>query len=576
MWKILKIAGITIAVIALLIIGAILGLTNTDFGRERVRRIAVSAMNKSIHGVTRIGRVDGNLLRGITLRDLSITDSAGAPFFSSPLVQARYSIGNFLSKHIIIDALGRHEPSVVLDKKPGGDWNFTTLFASADTTKKDTTRGFGSWITLRNVRMSDGHVLVRMPWTPGDSLPQAVRDSVVRVALAGKARQRVIEAPGGYQSVMEFGSDATRRCRAFGSRIPTAPRAIFQVGSLAMTAALFNPPDADVRDLRGTIYMSTDSLWFRGLAAALPNTQLRGDVTYMLSSGDLDASFHAAPLALADLALRLSVSALERRRLDGSHRGDAARGRERLRARNIDLSVQGGTLKGELGLAMGQRAGEMRMHDTQLAFNSIDTRTIEQLVPTVKVPRRGLLTGRATLAGTPAAMQRGCGRCVRGPTIGNEPRARGRCGGLRTPWLQREESASHDLTAADGARARVRSVAARSAACSRARSTVDGSLAGRMTASADLAHHEGGELTRMVANGEVIDAGKHGVTADMRFDPISLITAGKFAPALGLRGTASGTVHLGGSMRALDLAADLHLPDGGELATNGQARSRER
>ena len=38
MWKILKIAGITIAVVALLIIGAILGLTNTDFGRERVRR----------------------------------------------------------------------------------------------------------------------------------------------------------------------------------------------------------------------------------------------------------------------------------------------------------------------------------------------------------------------------------------------------------------------------------------------------------------------------------------------------------------------------------------------------------
>jgi autotransporter translocation and assembly factor TamB len=97
MWKILKIAGITIAVVALLIIGAILGLTNTDFGRERVRRIAVGAMNKSIHGITRIGSIDGNLLRGITLHDHSLTDSAGAPFFSTPLVQARYSIGNVLT-----------------------------------------------------------------------------------------------------------------------------------------------------------------------------------------------------------------------------------------------------------------------------------------------------------------------------------------------------------------------------------------------------------------------------------------------------------------------------------------------
>ena len=155
MWKIVKIAGITIAVLALLIIGAVLGLTNTDFGRERVRRIAVSAMNKSIHGVTRIGRIDGNLLRGITLHDLSITDSAGAPFFSSPLVQARYSIGTFLPKHITLEALGVTKPSVVLDKKPGGDWNFAKLFATADTTRKDTARGFGSWITLRNVRMSE-------------------------------------------------------------------------------------------------------------------------------------------------------------------------------------------------------------------------------------------------------------------------------------------------------------------------------------------------------------------------------------------------------------------------------------
>ncbi|MGH7622446.1 MAG: hypothetical protein ACREMU_08925, partial [Gemmatimonadaceae bacterium] len=91
MWKLLRIVLFTIAAIVLLAVGAVLVATNTDFGRERVRRIAVSAMNKSIHGVTRIGRVEGNLLRGITLRDVSITDSAGGPFFASPLVQARYT-----------------------------------------------------------------------------------------------------------------------------------------------------------------------------------------------------------------------------------------------------------------------------------------------------------------------------------------------------------------------------------------------------------------------------------------------------------------------------------------------------
>jgi hypothetical protein len=568
MWKILKIAGITIAVIALLVIGAVFGLTNTDFGRERVRRIAVSAMNKSIHGVTRIGRVDGNLLRGITLRDLSITDSAGAPFFSSPLVQARYSIGNFLSKHIIIDALGVTKPSVVLDKKPGGEWNFTKLFAASDTTKKDTTRGFGSWITLRNVRMSDGHVLVRMPWTPGDSLPQGVRDSIVRVALAGKARQRVIEAPGGYQTVMEFGAmnAALPHIRLAD---PDSTTRIFQVGSLAATAALFNPPDADIRDMRGTIYMSADSLWMRGLTAALPNTQLHGDVTYMLTSGDLDASLHAAPLALADLRFaypNLPSSGGGSVDLTAAMRHE---GESDYVVRNIDLSVQGGTLKGELGLAMGQRAGQLRMHDTQLAFNSIDTRTIEQLVPTVKVPRRGLLTGRATLAGTPAAMRVDADVAFADRRSGtSHVLVVGVAGSGRQGFSAKNLRVT--ISPLQMGLARVFDPSLPIGGVLTGTVDIDGSVAGRMTARADLAHHEGGELTRMVATGEVIDAGKHGVTADMRFDPISLITAGKFAPALGLRGTASGTVHLGGSMRALDLTADLHLPDGGELATTGK------
>lgn len=568
MWKIVKIAGITIAVLALLIIGAVLGLTNTDFGRERVRRIAVSAMNKSIHGVTRVGRIDGNLLRGITLHDLSITDSAGAPFFSSPLVQARYSIGTFLSKHITLEALGVTKPSVVLDKKPGGDWNFAKLFATADTTKKDTTRGFGSWITLRNVRMSDGHILVRMPWTPGDGLPAAVRDSIVRVTLAGKTRQHVLEVPGGYQSVIEM-SDLQASLPRVRLADPDSTTRIFQVGSLAMNAALFNPPDAEVRDLRGTIYMASDSLWFRGLYAALPNTQLRGDGRYMLTSGDLDAKFRAAPLALADLRFAYPYLPASG---GGSMDLTAAMRTERASdyvVRNVDLAVQGGTLRGQLGLEIGKRAGEMRLHDTRLAFNSIDTRTIEQLVPTVKVPRRGLLTGRATLAGTTAAMRVDADVAFSDRRSGtSRVLVVGVAGSGRQGFSAKNLRVT--ITPLQMGLARVFSPSLPLGGVLMGTVTLDGSLLGRMTASADLAHHEGDQLTRMVANGEAVDEGKRGMTADMRFDPISLITAGKFAPALGLQGVASGTVHVGGSMRALDLTADMHLPDGGELATTGK------
>ncbi|MDQ2768092.1 MAG: hypothetical protein M3Y30_13150, partial [Gemmatimonadota bacterium] len=505
---------------------------------------------------------------GVTLRDVSITDSAGAPFFAAPLVQARYTIGNFLSQHIIIDALGVDRPQLVLDKKPGKEWNFTTLFASVDTSKKVATLGFGSWITLRNVRLTDGHILVRTPWTPGDSLSKAVRDSVVRVALAGDARQKVIEAPGGYQTVMEFGSvqAALPHVRLAD---PDSTTRVFQIGSLAMTAALFNPPVADVKDVHGTILMSTDSLWFRGLSLALPNTRLHGDGTYMLASGDLAASLHAAPLALVDLRFaypRMPASGSGSVDLTAAMRHE---GESDYVAHNVDLTVDGGTLRGQLGLAMGQRAGELRLHDTQLAFASIDTRTIEQLVPTVKVLRRGTISGRATLAGTTEAMRVDADVAFAEPRSGtSRVLVVGVAGSGRQGFTAKDLHLT--ITPLQMGLARVFAPSLPIGGVLTGKVTLDGSLAGRMTASADIEHREGAEITRMVANGEAVRSGKDGVTADMRFDPISLITAGKFAPALGLRGVASGTAHVGGSMRAMDLTADLRLPDGGELATTGK------
>ena len=567
MWKALRITAIAIAALVLLAVLAVLGLTNTDLGRERVRRIAVSAMNTSIHGRTRIGRIDGDLLRGITLIDVSITDSAGAPFFAAPMVQARYTLRNFLSKHIIVDALGVTKPTVVLDKKPGAEWNFTTLFARPDTTKQDTTRGFGSWITLHNVRLADGHIVVRMPWTPGDSLSAAVRDSLVREALAGRSRQRVEEAPGGYQTVMDFAAVQASMPRVRLADPESTTRA-FQVASLAMTAALFNPPSAELRDLHGTIYMATDSLWFRGLAASLPNTQLHGDGTYMLTSGDLDASVHAAPLSLADVRFayprapaggRGSMDLTARMRHEGE--SDYA-------AHKVDLSLDGGTLRGELGLAMGQRAGQLRLHDTRLAFANIDTRTIEQVVPGVKVPRRGTITGRATLAGTSTAMNVDADVAFAEPRSGtSRVLIAGVAGTGRSGFVARNLRVT--IEPLQMRLARVLDPTLPIGGVLTGTVHLDGSLDATMTARADLEHREGRERTRMVATGEAVRAGKDGVTADMRFDPISLITAGKFAPALGLRGVATGTVHMGGSMRALTLAADLSLPDGGQLRTDG-------
>src|SRR5262249_7156166 len=56
-----------LCIFALVVIAfaAVLILTGTDWGRERVRRYAVTFVNGQIHGKATIGRISGNLLTGM-------------------------------------------------------------------------------------------------------------------------------------------------------------------------------------------------------------------------------------------------------------------------------------------------------------------------------------------------------------------------------------------------------------------------------------------------------------------------------------------------------------------------------
>jgi autotransporter translocation and assembly factor TamB len=67
-------------------------LTSTDWGHERVRRLAISQLQSRIHGRLSIGRLSGNLISGLTVHDLTISDSSGEPFLAAQEASARYSL----------------------------------------------------------------------------------------------------------------------------------------------------------------------------------------------------------------------------------------------------------------------------------------------------------------------------------------------------------------------------------------------------------------------------------------------------------------------------------------------------
>src|SRR5262249_34226926 len=161
----------------------VLVFTNTDWGRERMRRYAQAWLNGTIHGQAKIGRITGNLLFGMTVHDFVIADSAGQPFVAVESFRGSYSIFGLLHKRISVDQAVAVRAVVVLDKPPGEPWNWQRIFPR-DTIPKPASQQvkWGDWLRFTNATVIQGQLIVKSPWRPSSRLAPRAQDSVVRNA----------------------------------------------------------------------------------------------------------------------------------------------------------------------------------------------------------------------------------------------------------------------------------------------------------------------------------------------------------------------------------------------------------
>ncbi|MEO5510979.1 MAG: translocation/assembly module TamB domain-containing protein [Longimicrobiales bacterium] len=105
------------------------------------------------------------------------------------------------------------------------------------------------------------------------------------------------------------------------------------------------------------------------------------------------------------------------------------------------------------------------------------------------------------------------------------------------------------------------------------RATVNGSKRGRLTADFDVTHDGSTGTSTVAGNADLAFAGAAGVLQhidlDMRARPIALATAGLFAPAAGLRGSATGTIKASGNRDNIRFTTDLDIASGGSIVATG-------
>jgi translocation and assembly module TamB len=550
-------------------------LTSTDWGHERVRRLAISQLQSRIHGRLSIGRLSGNLISGLTVHDLTISDSSGEPFLAAQEASARYSLGSLIGKKIWLTDVRLSRPLVVLDRPPGGKWNYQRIFASDTTQPASTTPGFGSWIRLENVTVVDGDLVVRTPWSPGTRLSQAARDSAVRYALSGKGRTMVVGAShayGGappYQKVVEMRSiNATFPMLRLAD--PNQKNRYGEVASLQMMALLFRPPAAVVTEMRGSFQFDNDSLWWKGVRASMPASHVSGDGSYAFSSGDMTLTLRGAPAAFNDLRWLYPRLPSE----GGGNLDFAMRWRggvEDYTARNADVALGNTRVRGDFGLTLSDT---FALHDTNLRFANLDTRLAEQLIAGFKSPRRGSFSGHAAANGGLHALRVDGDVAFADATTGTSQLAAVGVIGFETNGLRannlrlRLHPMQVELVkglAGPKFQLPLSGVVTGTAA-------VSGDTKTQLAGSVDIAHEDRGSYSQLTGTAAVrlpTGGAAPWIDVNVAARPVSLAEVGRFVPSVGLQGSAVGPIHLTGSLSNLAVAADLRLPDGGQLATRG-------
>jgi translocation and assembly module TamB len=543
----------------------VLVLASTPWGNEQVRRFVVSQANKRLDGALAIGTLRGNLLSSATLTDVRLADSSHQPVFTARRVQVRYELLPALRGHVVIRSLALDTPFVALDKRPGAKWNFQSLLKPS-TTPKDTTQHTPP-PELSDITIRHGRFYYRRPWAPDSTLSRASQDSAIASALRLDARRRTERVAGGYQRVLDYHDlDAHLPSVAIGQGgRPT----IVQIGALSMLAEPYRPPAIDVRSLIGTLFASKDSLWWRDAHMVLPASKVSGDGTIGFHKSGFRLDLFGAPIAVADLRWldpKLPV--------DG---GGTLRYTMHLHGDTSDFAVADANVHYREASVVGAGSvsrvsppgakSELLIHGADLTIAKLSTAIIHELAPSFAMKRAGTIDGHLAVSGPPRTLQLDADLRFNDLLAGlSRVTARGGVGLENGMHARSLVVGLHPLQVATLAGAGVRLPIA---GIVTGDATVSGSARDGWSGKGDLTHVQNGARSHLIGSGAYQTNGKR-VTADVALEPLSLATAGRFAPSAQLHGDVTGHVHAEGTTRELALNGSLRSAEnGGTIETRG-------
>jgi len=388
------------------LVGALVAATQSEGGREWIRRQLARQLASGVRGTLHLGRLSGSFLTDLGIDSLSIRDPDDSVFLAFGPMHFTYDPRDLLDGRIIVRSAELQRPFAVFRKDDDDRWNYRKVFPAGPKRPggpPPARRAFGALVVFRDVRLRGGALQLTLPWAPDDSLHGARRDSAIAVNLGDRRREirRVVtNGRPGFQRTLRW-TDLDLALTRFRFRHPDSVGRRFDIARMDVTVR--DPPFA-LRDVRGGALWRGDSVWVDFAHFALPGST--GRASGRLDWADRrpirwDIRIRSDSVALADIAWihetlpRTGQGAMDLHILSerDPHVMDYI-------ITNMDARSTGSRLRGAMTFGVG--APVLIVKDVDLALEPVDFALLETLNGAkFPFPWRGTLTGTVRGRGGP-------------------------------------------------------------------------------------------------------------------------------------------------------------------------------
>lgn len=563
--------------IAILLMGsamtaALAGLTRSAAGREWIRAQAQRVLAGATKGKIHVGALGGSFLTGLTIDSLEIREPNDSLFLATGPLRVTYDPRDIADGVIFLRSLDVQRPVMRLQRRHD-EWNYRSIFP-AGPPRSGPRRGFGSRISLANVRIRDGEVRLAMPWSPADSLRGARRDSAITVALADTAGgvQRI--GPNEFEKVWKWSRIAMQIAHAHLADPDTSGHHL-EIARLDMVERY---PPFNIRNARGTFWRRGDSLW-----VDVPRFDLAG------SSGGAKGKVVWGSGRPTRYDVRVRGDTVSLRDLTWVWDGlpETGGGRMDLHIRNqrdlrvidyaltnVDVRSMHSRLRGRMTFGVGGPV--LIVKDVALEATPIDFRLIERFSgEPLPLPWRGAITGTVRARGGPVnrwmlddgrftfADFNVPGATARGTMRGELDILFPEFTAFRGVTVELAELDLRTLQALDTAFVRLNGIVA-------GRAVLDSSWLDVRFRDADITHRDGDAPASRFTGAGRVTWGEEFMHYDVALAalPLSLTAVAQSYPRLPARGEYSGPLRVKGTTERLSVVTDL-VGDAGRVEVDG-------